>query len=126
MHRCLRIVEILEHVAENIEVTADHLTMLNMALTCQVFYEPAINVLWRSLPDLEPIGNLLAIYYYSEDIDQFRVSSHDESKYFCAHILTEYRAKKKPSVGRDPKLYAAGPRVGDWPRDHTQVMQSGR
>ncbi|KIP06819.1 hypothetical protein PHLGIDRAFT_446216 [Phlebiopsis gigantea 11061_1 CR5-6] len=69
MHRCLHILEILEGIFDNVGNTATRTTLFNIALTCRVFYEPAIDVLWRSLPDLMPLANLISMYHPNDDVD---------------------------------------------------------
>ncbi|KAG6877035.1 hypothetical protein C0993_010862 [Termitomyces sp. T159_Od127] len=69
MHKCLQIPEILDAVFSNVLDT--HLgvaekppfpgssTLVNIALTCQSFKEPALNTLWRAIPGLDPVVRCL-------------------------------------------------------------------
>lgn len=50
MHLCLCINEILQLIADNIN-PENTKTLLHMALTCHAFVDPAMNALWRILPD---------------------------------------------------------------------------
>ena len=56
MHRCLKIDELLEMVADNLETEDD---TVRMAYVCRTFYEPAINSLWSSLEGLAPLVKCL-------------------------------------------------------------------
>ncbi|KAG6810990.1 hypothetical protein H0H92_009530 [Tricholoma furcatifolium] len=65
MHRCLQIPEILNSIFSQIidtKPTEDRwvqfpgsIALVNIALTCRSFKEPALNVLWRSILGLDPI-----------------------------------------------------------------------
>lgn len=80
MHRCLRIAEIVRNIAfgtnELSNVNAD---VLNFALVCQAFYEPAMDALWwYILGDISPLVKLLpssVLEYDDEDELLVRLSS---------------------------------------------------
>lgn len=57
MHRCLQIEEILRNVLECHADAPE--SLVNMALTCRAFYEPAMYIRWRTLRSLEPLMRLL-------------------------------------------------------------------
>ncbi|KAH6904062.1 hypothetical protein BKA70DRAFT_1109938 [Coprinopsis sp. MPI-PUGE-AT-0042] len=59
MHRCLYVHEILDNIFSFFEGWAKRSTLAKLALTCRVFYEPAIRHLWQHLPGFEPIVKLL-------------------------------------------------------------------
>ena len=48
MHRCLYISEVLQVIADSLD-NRYHGALLAMALTCQAFFDPAMNALWRTL-----------------------------------------------------------------------------
>lgn len=58
MHPCLHIDELLESIAAEVSSGGTR-ELVAMALTCQVFYEPAMNRLWRDLPGLVPLISCL-------------------------------------------------------------------
>lgn len=121
MHRCLHILEILEGIFDNVGNTATRSTLFNIALTCRVFYEPAIDVLWRSLPDLMPLANLLSMYHPNDDVDHPSVSPHHLCNISYAYIPREYQSGRKPSVKRmaaNPSLHTSGARTGSRPRGY--------
>ena len=57
MHRCLRIQEIIHEISESISETpffrCPKLGLARLARTCKTFYEPAMDVLWRDIQDIE-------------------------------------------------------------------------
>lgn len=53
---CLKLGEMLSLFAEH---CGDKRTLLNMALTCTAFLEPAIRVLWAELSDVAPLLHIL-------------------------------------------------------------------
>ena len=75
MHRALAIPEIFRAILDSfspkpehyarvnkdfyLEVTALRSSVLNVALTCRSFSEPALDILWWAMDDLVPLFNLL-------------------------------------------------------------------
>ncbi|GJE98874.1 hypothetical protein PsYK624_151110 [Phanerochaete sordida] len=57
MHRCLKVHEIIQLIAEalNTDRYATQQSVLNLGKTCRAFYDPAMNVLWRVLHDFTPL-----------------------------------------------------------------------
>ncbi|KAF8062194.1 hypothetical protein FPV67DRAFT_1672675 [Lyophyllum atratum] len=62
MHSCLKIPEILCTIFQNVIDRQDwkapfsgSATLLNLALTCKLFKEPALDVLWHTIQTLEPL-----------------------------------------------------------------------
>ena len=56
MHRCLEIDEILEHIISCFDLKA---SLLSLALSGRVFYEPAMNALWHDVHDFSILLRLL-------------------------------------------------------------------
>ncbi|GJE95707.1 hypothetical protein PsYK624_118930 [Phanerochaete sordida] len=54
MHHALQINEIVQHVAGGVG-TEDHQTLLHLALVCHAFFDPAMDVRWRILYDIDYI-----------------------------------------------------------------------
>lgn len=62
MHRCLQIPEIICLLCDALEVVAGwppDREYLNMALSCRAFLDPALNKLWKSISNLDPIISCL-------------------------------------------------------------------
>ncbi|KAF8065070.1 hypothetical protein FPV67DRAFT_1782072 [Lyophyllum atratum] len=66
MHPCLKIPEILSAIFENIinrqywtTPLAGSATLLNLALTCKMFKDPALDVLWHTIQTLDPLVHCL-------------------------------------------------------------------
>lgn len=58
MHRIFFIHELLHNIFENIEDNEDQqrkATLAALARTCRIFCEPALDVLWHTQDNLEPI-----------------------------------------------------------------------
>ncbi|KAF8062193.1 hypothetical protein FPV67DRAFT_1654822, partial [Lyophyllum atratum] len=62
MHPCLRIPEILSTIFQNVidrqnwkTPFSGSQTLLNLALTCKLFKEPALDVLWHTIQALQPL-----------------------------------------------------------------------
>ena len=56
MHQCLRTPELLSHILEDVYAEESGLKdMAALAVACQTFREPALDILWRSLPSLGPL-----------------------------------------------------------------------
>lgn len=55
MHAALRLTETLAIVCEFLGSS----TLAHLARTCRTFKEPALDVLWKVLPELYPLVNLL-------------------------------------------------------------------
>ena len=62
MHRCLLIVEVVEKIAYGVDKG-----LLNMALTCQAFYNPALDALWRKMRGIEPLVRCLPEHVLGKD-----------------------------------------------------------
>ncbi|GJE97477.1 hypothetical protein PsYK624_136980 [Phanerochaete sordida] len=56
MHRCLRITEVVQAIADDVRLRSD---LLSMGLACRTFFDPAMNEMWRYLPAPEPLIRLL-------------------------------------------------------------------
>ena len=54
MHRCLYISEILQEIFEY-SATESLAPLVHLAGTCRLFYEPALDILWRELDDFGPL-----------------------------------------------------------------------
>ena len=53
MHKCLSTLEALSHIFEDVYAEESGLKdTAALAVTCQTFREPALDILWRSLPNL--------------------------------------------------------------------------
>lgn len=61
MHCYLRIDEVLQGIADIFELENPK-TLLHMSLTCRAFFDPAMNALWRTLPDSEYLIRVLPEY----------------------------------------------------------------
>lgn len=51
MHSCLMIDEALVNIVKDVEGS----TLLNIALTCRTFYEPAMDQVWYELGGFKPL-----------------------------------------------------------------------
>lgn len=81
MHRCLHIEDVLIYLFNCIPASAQFAggrkALLELALTCKCFLEPALNVLWQHQNQLIPLLKILpadAWSYESGDSDQGFVS----------------------------------------------------
>ena len=54
MQRCLQIAEIVDTIVRRVDQG-----LVNVALTSHLFYEPAMDVVWRELNGIEPLVRLL-------------------------------------------------------------------
>jgi hypothetical protein len=71
MHRCLHIEEIIDVILSHCDMQPTQVSLLNMALVCRAFYEPAMNVLWHTLEtDIEPLVLLLPQCVLERDEDE--------------------------------------------------------
>lgn len=60
MHHSLRIPEILAYIFQYaLQTSDDGRAVLNLALTCQTFKDPALATLWRSMDSLVPLVKCL-------------------------------------------------------------------
>lgn len=60
MHRCLLIPEMVHLICEEIDATpGQSLTLISLAGTCQFFKDPALNLLWATLPSILPLVKCL-------------------------------------------------------------------
>ncbi|GJE96243.1 hypothetical protein PsYK624_124370 [Phanerochaete sordida] len=64
MHHCLQIDEILHHIAQYADGS-----LVDMALVCHAFYEPAMTLLWRELSGLRPLFACLPAHTFRYDED---------------------------------------------------------
>ncbi|KIM44320.1 hypothetical protein M413DRAFT_443328 [Hebeloma cylindrosporum] len=55
--------------------TASRSSVLNVALTCRSFSEPALDILWWAMDDLTPLFNFLPGFQNDQEID-FPISTH--------------------------------------------------
>ncbi|GJE95704.1 hypothetical protein PsYK624_118900 [Phanerochaete sordida] len=60
MHHALLINEVVEHIAEGVG-TEDDQTLLEMSLVCRAFFDPAMNVRWRVLSDIDHLIRVLPV-----------------------------------------------------------------
>ncbi|GJE97475.1 hypothetical protein PsYK624_136960 [Phanerochaete sordida] len=71
MHRCLRIAEVVQVIADGIHLYSD---LVSMGLTCRAFFDPAMDRLWRYLPAPEPLIRLLPEHVRgSEPADELKI-----------------------------------------------------
>ncbi|RDB17404.1 hypothetical protein Hypma_001758 [Hypsizygus marmoreus] len=94
MHRCLAIPYLLTIIFENVvEDTQEKWprpgssTLAALAVTCQLFNEPALKVLWRFLPSLEPLVRCLPPHTFCfhktpKSSEQLHISREIQSKDF--------------------------------------------
>jgi len=84
MHHALAIPEIVRMILDSFldrpmhEVNADKVnyraatalrsSVLNMALTCRSFSEPALDILWWAMDDLVPLFNLLPGFQNKQEV----------------------------------------------------------
>ena len=84
MHRALAIPEIVRTILDSFSVkpsrdigadkhcygtaTASRSSVLNVALTCRSFSEPALDVLWWTMDDLFPLFNLLPGFQNKQEV----------------------------------------------------------
>jgi len=55
MHRCLNILEIVEAILHHLHSSDETDDMITVALTCHLFSEPALNIIWSTLTGLAPL-----------------------------------------------------------------------
>ena len=57
MHRCLQVVEVVEHIAGCLSgsLAAEKQLLVNMGLACRMLDDPAMNALWETLEDFLPL-----------------------------------------------------------------------
>jgi len=72
MHRCLRTLDILSHIFDYVFTDQGGPTDIAvLATTCRAFHEPALYLLWRSLPSLVPLVKCLPSDAYEIEGDPF-------------------------------------------------------
>ncbi|KAK7468316.1 hypothetical protein VKT23_002830 [Stygiomarasmius scandens] len=59
MHHCLQVLDILHLIFECVRENAHLATLVNLAVTCKLFCEPALDVLWWSVPSAYALLNCL-------------------------------------------------------------------
>jgi hypothetical protein len=76
MHRCLGVLDILHNIFDYVDADKWCRTrwILALALTCRAFEDSALDVLWRSLPNLVPLVRCLPASALEEEavMDRFK------------------------------------------------------
>jgi hypothetical protein len=62
-HAALCIPEILALVLDNLNSVEDKSALAHSAQCCKAFLNPALDILWRDLPSVRPLQNLLPTLY---------------------------------------------------------------
>ncbi|PIL25776.1 hypothetical protein GSI_11526 [Ganoderma sinense ZZ0214-1] len=101
------------------------------ARTCQGFVGPALDVLWRRLPDDQPLADLLCALKIGEmetpredlgrnKAGRYRLPNQDEGGYRLSSAAEEYEERWRRSRGYDIRYFLRGsddPRIHPrWPR----------
>jgi len=74
MHQCLSTLDVLSHIFEYVYTENSGLKdTAALAVTCQAFREPALDILWRSLPSLRPLVRCLPTDAYGTERDSYGV-----------------------------------------------------
>ncbi|RDB17368.1 hypothetical protein Hypma_001836 [Hypsizygus marmoreus] len=57
MHRCLGVLDVLQNIFSLVFQSPTHgsMDLAQLAVTCQLFRAPALDILWRTLPNLAPL-----------------------------------------------------------------------
>lgn len=71
MHRCLQVYNVVVQIAGDLNgtCTGDSAGVAAMARTCAALYEPSMDVLWHTLPDMTPVFKCLPpSLWYEKDV----------------------------------------------------------
>ncbi|KDQ60327.1 hypothetical protein JAAARDRAFT_191719 [Jaapia argillacea MUCL 33604] len=98
MHKCLCIPEILTLIAEFAHKDADHLSVASMAMTCQTFAGPALDILWHYQESVVPLIRTLPSSLLEETEEAV-----------TGHLVMSFKRPMKPSDWSRFVVYA--PRV---------------
>lgn len=132
MHKCLEIYHIQLRIFNYIiqprwdwSVTLrkwDRLTLANLAITCHVFHETAMNVLWSHLDDLSPLVRCMPQdVWHIQDLSDIMQLSWPSGRYilvsgFCDELvvveLSTYCLSIIRSLSSENRLQTIGSRFG--------------
>ena len=81
MHRCLQIVEMVEHLAGSLagSLDAEKQSLVNMSLACRTLYGPTMNALRETFEYFLPL-----LYCPPDDIVQYKEA--EEDAYHCQQL----------------------------------------
>ncbi|KAF9465371.1 hypothetical protein BDZ94DRAFT_1189577 [Collybia nuda] len=128
MHRCFQILEIVYLICEEISRIPKHKhTLAALAGTCHSFEEPALAVLWATLPCITPLVRCLppdcwTPHYLSEKI----VIEKPIALADCSRFFLNARRVRTLEIGGENSDHHAGPCIHMNVFDHLSIFAMGQ